>query len=138
MKTRIYYYCVALFALALLAFGQVTNDKPMKPSPGEVRTMTLENPIADSGSLTVKSGGTNSGFSLTMPEPKVGNVVFSDLLTITGIEYRMMQPPPEGAGLFFIRGPKTERPEKPEEITAILYTKDGKRWRAKWVEDVVP
>lgn len=29
---------------------------------------------------------------------------------------------------------ETSRPEKPEEITAELWTKDGKHWKAKWEE----
>jgi hypothetical protein len=27
------------------------------------------------------------------------------------------------------------RPDEPEEVTVLLTTTDGKRWRAEWVED---
>lgn len=86
---------------------------------------------SDSSKLFLKES-TSHILLMQTTEP---NYMFGDVVTITGIEGRMVAPPPDGVGLYFIRGPVAERPEKPEQIVVLLKTKDGKLWRASWVED---
>lgn len=82
---------------------------------------------------TVTASGNYTGF-LT------GNLTTSDIIVFEK---------PESKEIFRVKGlaiislgsriafggTRYEAPDKPDEVQAILVTKDGKRWRAQWVED---
>lgn len=106
MKSKITFCLVAILASVVL----FTRGAETQVASGLV-LKTLENPV---------------------PPTPTSFILFSegtDILTIAGI--KEVEVTVSNARL--VTSARYLSPEKPDEITAILTTKDGKKWRAQWV-----
>ena len=80
--------------------------------------------------------------TITAAPPPIGEIWFSgqikvayhsdDVLSIKGLPQEKLTADQKAQW----GGPDPYlRPAKPDEVSVTLYTQDGKRWRAKWVEE---
>ncbi len=82
--------------------------------------------------LTIAAGVfTGDIDSITAASNPSSFIIYDDgeVLKISGLY------PPHSTGTGITFEQKMSRPEKPDEISVTLYTKDGKKWRAKWEEE---
>ncbi len=103
----------------------INAAEPKKESDGILidRPLSGEIYIKGTGSTALQLEAKSTG-GLSVYEQPAGEV-----LQVTGLAMIQLGNPSPYQGMRY------SRPEKADDVKAVLTTKDGKRWVAKWVEE---
>jgi len=129
-----FYTAAALVPLGFAAILAASRISAQSPAPQSTNTQ-YDSPVMAPTPVSRLTGPfaieTSSSMLLMSLPYDLSEVVFSGgLLVVEGLAPKLGKTPPLNCT---INGWSV--PEKPESVSITLTTKDGKKWRAKWVPD---